>query len=54
MVSTLRKIVREAVVDHMRLPRGPNSRDDADDRGLADPAKDRINIEDDSSRNANG
>lgn len=33
-------------MDHMRLPRGPNSRDDADDRPLTDPAKDRINIED--------
>jgi hypothetical protein len=44
-VSTLRKIIREAVVNHMRLPRGPNSRDDAEDRDLTDPAKDRINIE---------
>ena len=45
-LSELRRTIREAVMDHMRLPRGPNSRDDADDRPLTDPAKDRINIED--------
>lgn len=44
-LSDLRRIIREAVVDQMRLPRGPNSRDDAEDRDLNDPAKDRINIE---------
>ena len=47
-VSDLRRIIREAVVDKMRLPRGPNSRDDAEDRDLDDPVKDRLNIEDDS------
>ena len=47
-VSALRRIIREAVVDNMRLPRGPNSRDDAEDRDLSDPMKDRINIEEDS------
>lgn len=46
-ISELRRIIKEAVVDHMRLPRGPNSRDDADDRDLEDPAHDRINIDDD-------
>lgn len=29
-VSELRRIIREAVADHMRLPKGPNSRDDGD------------------------
>jgi hypothetical protein len=47
-VSDLRRIIREAVVDQMRLPRGPNSRDDAEDRDLSDPMKDRVNIEDDT------
>jgi hypothetical protein len=46
-VSSLRRIIREAVVDKMRLPRGPNSRDDAEDHELEDDteAKDNINIE---------
>lgn len=44
-VSSLRRIIREAVADHMRLPRGPNSRDDAEDRSLDNPATDRINVE---------
>lgn len=48
-LSTLRRIIREAVVDHMRLPRGPNSRDDAEDRELDSPMKDRLNIEEDST-----
>lgn len=46
-LSVLRRLIREAVVDHMRLPRGPNSRDDAEDRPLSSPAPDRINIEED-------
>lgn len=46
-VSDLRRLVREALADHMRLPRGPNSRDDADDRPLSDPMKDRENVEED-------
>lgn len=33
-LSAIRAMVREALADHMRLPRGPNSRDDADDRPL--------------------
>lgn len=49
MVQDLRRIIREAVVDRMRLPRGPESRDDAKDRSLDDPMKDRVNIEDDSA-----
>jgi len=45
-ISELRRIIREAVIDHMRLPRGENSRDDADDRDLDDPARvGDINIE---------
>jgi len=51
-VSTLRRIIREAVVDQMRLPRGPNSRDDAEDRDLENPTKDRINIEEEEKTNA--
>jgi hypothetical protein len=47
-ISTLRRIIREAVVDQMRLPRGPNSRDDADDRDLNSPMPDRLNIEGDA------
>lgn len=46
-VKDLRRIIREAVVDHMRLPRGPNSRDDAEDRDLDSPMPDRLNIEED-------
>jgi hypothetical protein len=45
-LSVLRQMIREAVVDHMRLPRGPNTRDDGEDRPLDDPMQDRINIED--------
>lgn len=47
-VSDLRRIIREAVVDHMRLPRGTNSRDDGDGplKGTLD---DRINYEEDGS-----
>ena len=37
--------VAEAVTDHMRIPRGPNTRDDAEDRPLDDPMKDRVNVE---------
>lgn len=45
-VQSLRRIIREAVVDHMRLPRGPNSRDDAEDKVLSEPkADDRTNVE---------
>lgn len=46
-VGDLKRVIREAVADHMRLPRGPNSRDDAENRPLSNPAKDRINIEED-------
>lgn len=45
-LTTLRKIIREALADHMRLPRGPNSRDDAEDRDLDEPMTDRENKED--------
>ena len=44
-LSRLRRIVREAVADKVRLPRGPNSRDDNDDRDLTDPMEDRLNVE---------
>jgi len=37
-VSNLRHLIREALADHMRLPKGENSRDDADDRNINDPA----------------
>ena len=37
-LSVLRRIIREALADHMRLPKGENSRDDANDRNLNDPA----------------
>ena len=30
-LSELRLLVHEALVDRLRVPRGPNSRDDADD-----------------------
>ena len=53
-LSVLRRLIREAVADHMRLPRGPNSRDDAEDRPLGDPMKDRTNIEDTASGDADG
>jgi hypothetical protein len=46
-VGVLKRLIREAVADHMRLPRGPNSRDDAEDRPLSSPAPDRINVEED-------
>ena len=36
-LTELRKIIKEAIADHMRLPKGPNSRDDANDRNLDDP-----------------
>lgn len=46
MKSLLEMFIEEAVADHMRLPKGPNSRDDAEDRPLDDPMDvDRINIE---------
>ena len=34
VLSDLKRLVGEAVADHMRLPKGPNSRDDAEDRPL--------------------
>lgn len=46
-LSELRRLVKEALVDTVRLPRGPNSRDDAEDRPLGEPAPDRPNVEDD-------
>ena len=46
-LSELRRLIKEALADHMRLPRGPNSRDDAEDRPLSDPMKDRENVEED-------
>ena len=45
-ITELRRLIREAVADHMRLPRGENSRDDAEDRELTDPVEDRLNFED--------
>lgn len=53
-VSTLRRLVREALVDKLRLPDGPNSRDDAKDRDLDDPMSDRENVEENVSWNAKG
>lgn len=53
-VSTLKRLVREALVDKMRLPDGPNSRDDAEDQDLDDPMKDRENVEENMSWNAKG
>lgn len=47
-VSELRRIIREAVVDQMRLPRGPNSRDDAE-RPVTGSLDDRINYEEDGT-----
>lgn len=45
-MKQLRRLIREAVADHARLPRGANSRDDADDRDLDDPARvGDINVE---------
>ena len=45
-ISELKRFVLEALVDHMRLPRGENSRDDAEDRDLDDPAREgAFNIE---------
>ena len=35
-LSVLRKIVREALVDHMRFPKGDNSRDNVDDSDSED------------------
>lgn len=36
-LAYLRMLIEMMVVDRMRLPRGPNSRDDAEDRDLDDP-----------------
>ena len=33
-LSELRALIREALVDTMREPKGPNSRDDAEDKDL--------------------
>lgn len=52
-VSDLRRLIKEELVDKVRLPRGPNSRDDAEDRPLDDPMDDRDNVED-ASWNAKG
>lgn len=52
-VSDLKRLIKEELVDKVRLPRGPNSRDDADDRALDDPLSDRDNVED-TSWNAKG
>ncbi len=42
----LKTYIEEAVADHMRFPKGPNSRDDAEDRSLDRPMDvDKINIE---------
>lgn len=46
-VSDLKRLVKEALIDTVRLPRGPNSRDDAKNRSLDEPASDRPNVEDD-------
>lgn len=53
-VSTLKRLVREALVDKMRLPDGPNSRDDPEDRDVDDPMRDRENVEENMSWNAKG
>jgi hypothetical protein len=45
-LSLLRRIIREAVVDNMRLPRGPNSRDDAEAGDTDTPMPERLNPED--------
>ena len=47
-LSELKRLVKEALVDTVRLPRGPNSRDDVDDRSTDEPMPDRPNVEDDS------
>ncbi len=48
MKSVLETFIEEAIADHMRVPKGPNTRDDAEDRPLDDPMDvDRINIEED-------
>ena len=39
-IKELRRLISEAVIDHMRTPRGHNSRDDAEDRPLEDDEKD--------------
>lgn len=44
-VSELRRLIREALIDVARAPRGPNSHDDAEDRSLDSPAPDRENRE---------
>ncbi len=49
----LKRLIKEELVDKVRLPRGPNSRDDADDRSLDDPMEDRENVEN-MSWNAKG
>jgi hypothetical protein len=46
-IKNLRQIIREAIVDHMRFPRGPNSRDDAGDRPLTSKMPDKFNLEED-------
>jgi len=45
-LSLLRRIIREAVVDQMRLPRGPNSRKDTRAGDADTPMPDRLNLED--------
>lgn len=38
MRPSLRSTIREFVSEYVRLPRGPNSRDDGEDRPLGKPA----------------
>ena len=48
-LSLLRRIIREALVDKVRLPRGPNSSDDAEAGDTDTPMSDRLNVEDDAT-----
>lgn len=51
-ILELRRLINEAIIDHMRLPKGPNSRDDdIEDYSLNDPfdpeeqkEKDRVEL----------
>lgn len=44
-ILDLRRIIREALVDNMRLPDGPNSRDDADDENFNHSTNDDESVE---------
>ena len=51
-ISVIRRIIREAVVDQMRLPRGPNSREDGEEQD--GPMPDRLNPEDNDATHPTG